>query len=363
MTTLRLYLARAWLGAFAASLAAAAALYLGIDVLGRVGEVLPFAPAASKLAAYFLFKLPKILFDVFPAACLLATLASLGALDRNRELAAMRAAGVAPAQIAAPVLVAALLLSVGALAWNEAVVPASSSRSRWLWDVELKQKVYRGVFDASSLWFQEARGFVRIDRYDAAARTIRGLTLFETDPAFGLKRITTVDSILWIDGRWVAGPATVKELAGGDLRVQALPAGQFALTEDPDSLTTRRRKPEETGFLEMRRQVAAVEARGLPVGESLVDLHHKLAWPFSGFFVTLLAAPMTLRMRRRGPGYGREVRAGIALGFAYWILTGTALSAGRTGALPPLLAAWTANAATATLALAAWAAGRLSARR
>ena len=92
MTTLRLYLARAWLGAFAASLAAAAALYLGIDVLGRVGEVLPFAPAASKLAAYFLFKLPKILFDVFPAACLLATLASLGALDRNRELAAMRAA-------------------------------------------------------------------------------------------------------------------------------------------------------------------------------------------------------------------------------------------------------------------------------
>ena len=83
----------------------------------------------------------------------------------------------------------------------------------------------------------------------------------------------------------------------------------------------------------------------------------------SALLLVAAAPPATLRMRRRGPGYGREVRAGIALGFAYWILTGTALSAGRTGALPPLLAAWTANAATATLALAAWAAGRLSARR
>jgi lipopolysaccharide export system permease protein len=35
---------------------------------------------------------------------------------------------------------------------------------------------------------------------------------------------------------------------------------------------------------------------------------------------------------------------GLAVGFAYWVIFGVASSFGRSGVLPPLIAAWAANA-------------------
>jgi lipopolysaccharide export system permease protein len=351
------YLARSWLAVFLAAMGATGSLYVVIDVFDRVGEVLPFSPAWTAILSYFLFKLPKILFDVFPAACLLATLVTIGTMSRTREIVAMRACGLSTRRIAAPMLAAALLLSFAALTWSELVVPVAATRSRWLWDVELKQKVYRGVFDSASLWFQTERGFVHLRRYDAGARVISGLSLYEAGPDFDLERIVEVDSMTWQDGRWTASSGFVKELSGEGPRVRPLSAGEFQLDEDPENLAARKRRPEEFSSRQLNRQIAQLQARGLGADEYLVDLHHKLAWPFAGFFVALLGVPLGLRTAGRQAGLARSTATGLVIGFAYWIATGLALSAGRTGGLPPLLAAWLANLGCFVLALGLYSRG------
>ncbi len=350
------YLARTWSLAFAAAMLAGASLYVVIDVFDRIGEVLPFSPSSASLVSYFLFKLPKILFDVFPAASLLATLVSIGMLSRSREILALRACGISTRRIAAPIITCAMLLSIGALYWSENVVPVAATRSRWLWDVELKQKVYRGVFDAASIWYQSDRGFVHIRRYDAGTRVITGLTLYEADRQFQLHRVDEVDSVTWQDGRWIASGGFVKELDGSELRVRPLAPGEFVLAEDPENLAARKRRPEEFSFAQLRDQIRQLEARGLAADELLVDLHHKLAWPFAGFVVALLGVPVALRAGR-GSGLARGTAVGLVIGFGYWILTGLALSAGRTGTLSPIVAAWCANAACAGVSLALYARG------
>ncbi len=349
MRILRRYVARTWLRVFATAMLAAASLFLIVDVFDRVGEVLPFSPSWTALTSYFLFKLPKILFDVFPAASLLATLISVGSLARTSELGAMRAAGLSDRRIAAPIVACALLLSIGALFWSENVVPVAATRSRWLWDVELKQKVYRGVFDAASLWFQNDRGFVHIRRYDAGARVISGLSLYEASTDFVLKRVYEVETMSWRDGRWVSSGGFVKNIEG-DLSVRPLAAAEFELHEDPENLAARKRRPEEFSFVQLRSQIAQLESRGLAADEYLVDLHHKLSWPFAGFFVALVALPLALG-GARSSGLARGTAIGLVIGFSYWIATGLALSAGRTGAVSPVLAAWAANAACTVVAI------------
>jgi lipopolysaccharide export system permease protein len=39
----------------------------------------------------------------------------------------------------------------------------------------------------------------------------------------------------------------------------------------------------------------------------------------------------------------QSIGAGIVIGFSYWLVFAFAMSLGRSGTLPPLLAAWTAN--------------------
>lgn len=356
MSILWRYVARAWLSVFATAMLATGGLYIVIDIFDRLGEVLSFSPSWTALVSYFLFKLPKILYDVYPAATLLATLISIGMLARNHELGAMRSSGMSDRRLAAPILACALLLSLGALFWSENVVPVAATRSRWLWDVELKQKVYRGVFDAASLWFQNDRGFVHIRRYDAGARVISGLSLYESDPEFNLQRVIEIESMTWRDDRWVSSGGFVKDIAGDEFHVRPLAPAEIELHEDPENLAARKRRPEEFSFRQLRRQIAQLEARGLAADEYLVDLHHKLAWPFAGFFVTLLAVPLALRSGR-GSGLARATATGLIVGFGYWIVTGLALSAGRTGGVSPPAAAWAANGLCSIIAAALLARG------
>lgn len=342
MSILWRYLARTWLKLFATTLLAVAGLYVVVDVFNRIGEVLPYSPSWRALVSYFLFKTPKILFDVFPAASLLATLTTMGVFMRSNEMLAMRACGMSPRRIALPIVISAFLLSLTALLWSEEVVPVAATRSRWLWDVELKQKVYRGVYDAASLWFQNDQGFVHIRRYDAGAGVISGLSLYEADRSFDLQRIYEIETMIWQNERWVSSGGFVKNVSGVDLQVQALAPAEFELREDPENLAARKRRPEEFGFRQLRIQIEQLKSRGLGADEFLVDLHHKLAWPFAGFFVALLGVPLALRAGR-GSGLARGTALGLVVGFAYWIVTGLALSAGRTGGLSPAIAAWTAN--------------------
>ena len=358
MNILWRYTARAWTSVFWTAMLATAGLYVVIDIFDRLGEVLSFSPSWTALVSYFLFKLPKIVFDVYPAASLLATLISIGVLSRNHEISAMRSCGISDRRLAAPILACALLVSLGALFWSENVVPVAATRSRWLWDVELKQKVYRGVFDAASLWFQNDRGFVHIRRYDAGARVISGLSLYESDPDFNLLRVVEVESMTWQDGRWVSSGGFVKDVSGEEFRVRPLAPAEVELHEDPENLAARKRRPEEFSFRQLRRQIAQLESRGLTADEYLVALHHKLAWPFAGFFVALLAVPLALRTGRDS-GLARGTATGLVIGFAYWIVTGLALSAGRTGGISPPVAAWAANGACAIIAAALFKRGSL----
>ena len=85
-----------------------------------------------------------------------------------------------------------------------------------------------------------------------------------------------------------------------------------------------------------------LRARGLEATGLEVDLQAKLAVPFSGVISVLLGLPIALRVGRR-TGMGWALITGLAAGFAYWVTMAVAMSMGRTGALPPVAAAWLAN--------------------
>jgi lipopolysaccharide export system permease protein len=58
--------------------------------------------------------------------------------------------------------------------------------------------------------------------------------------------------------------------------------------------------------------------------------------------MAFLGIPFSLRDGRSG-GLGVGVGFSIVIGFSYFIINSLLLSLGQAGAIPPLLAAWTAN--------------------
>ena len=346
------YLALQYLRGLAVCLFVGTGLFLVLDFFQRVNHLARYDPTPATLVMYFASRLPMMITEIYPAAALLAVLLAVGLLNRHREILALRACGFSNWQLASPVIAASMLVSFALLAWTEVVVPPSAVRYREINDIVIKKKVARGLYNSSSLWFQSVGGFVHVDYFDAHAEILHGLTVYDADPEFQLTRILEVPEARWANGRWEMPTGTVKLVgADGGVTIRDLLPGELALTETPRDFARKRHSAREMSFFGLRRKLDMLRAKGLDATDLRVDLQIKLALPFSGVISALMGFPLAVRTGRRA-GMGYTLAFGLILGLAYWVTMGVALSAGRAGVLPPVFAAWAANALFAALAVA-----------
>jgi len=354
MSIISRYIVAQYLRIFALCLAAGTSLFVVIDFFSRIGNLFVYEPSVASVAGYFLFKLPRVIADVYPAAALMAVFLAIGMLSRHREILALMACGMSTFQMVAPLLLASALLSCGFLVWNETVVPAASTRSHLINDIGIKRKDHHGRFDANGLWIYDRHGFLNVDYFDAKNSSLYGLTLYEASPSFRLNRIIGIPKAQWENGAWQISDGVVKNLGpDGEILLRPLQAGEFELSTKPQEFSQRRRSTHEFSYGALARQIAVVRRMGLDVSTLLVDLYAKIAWPFSGLVTVFLGFPLAIRGGYRA-GVAYNLTLGMVIGFGYWITVALAAAAGHRGGIPPLAAAWTANALFAVLGALAY---------
>ncbi|HEX4925585.1 MAG TPA: LptF/LptG family permease, partial [Bdellovibrionales bacterium] len=101
LTLIDRYIAKLFLGFFAAGLAVFVTLYVVVDTTAlSVQETVP----GSVLIAYYGYSLPTIVYQMLPVACLVGTLFTLMSMGRTNELTALFSAGFSLARVSAPIL-------------------------------------------------------------------------------------------------------------------------------------------------------------------------------------------------------------------------------------------------------------------
>jgi lipopolysaccharide export system permease protein len=343
LTLLDRYLTGRFLAAFPYCLVAAVALFVVFDFFVRVGELAEHGARTADVVEYFAFKTPRVLSQVYPAAMLFAVLTAVGALAEQNEVLAMKACGVSPARMLVPLSVAGACLSVLLLAWNETIVPPAAGRARYVLDVEIRNRLEAGFFNASSLWFRTAQGYVNADYFDATANVLYGVKLHELDASFRVRTVVTVPRATWSDGEWRFERGRVLTFVGAeDMFFRAATPSDLRIDVPPEELRRKRRQSYEMGFGELRRQVYDLRRDGLDAREYVVDLYAKVAGPFAGLVSVMIGLPLAIRSTRRG-GLLRNAAIGLGVSFVYWMASAVALAAGHAGTIPPLIAAWAAN--------------------
>src|SRR5207253_1286023 len=129
------------------------------------------------------------------------------------EFVALRACGVSVWQITPPLLVLAALISAGAFAWNETVVPYSAHRWHEIENLEIKGRGPASVFAGREVWFHGRAGFYNIDRVSPRKQTLWGLAVYQLDADFRLARLIEAESAVWDGALWQLVGARTLEFA------------------------------------------------------------------------------------------------------------------------------------------------------
>lgn len=352
--TLLFYIARQFMGWFAALVAVAAVLVLMLDSLELVRRAAsrPEVGAAT-IIQMALLHLPHIIDTVLPFAMLFAAMAALWRLSRYQELAVARAAGLSIWQLLLPGLMVAVFLGlIKILAFN----PLAAVSLSMFEDYEVEyfnRRPNNPVLQGDGLWLKDySQAFdliIHAEKLDPKERVFQQVTVFQflERDRFNA-RIDASEAVL-VDGAWQFSDVQV---VGPDRPVAELDTLALSTRLNWGKLEESFATPASMPVWRLPSFIRLLEDAGFSAAAHRVQLHVALAAPVAMAAMVLIAAGFAIRPPRRGGILALMTMAAMA-GLGFHLLTQVFFRLGLSGQLPAALAAWAPVGCVAMLG-AAW---------
>lgn len=320
-----------------------------VDLIEHIDTFIDYRTTPGQILRYYFYHAPYWIALTLPIAALLGTLFSLTSLARANELTAMKAAGISLYRLLLPLLAFSLAFGGLAFFFTDQVVPAATYRYRAVWD-EIRA-VNRADGSRRQVLLQDVEGQLVFARsYDARTQRASEVSCEEQRAGRVVRRLEG-RRLEWRDDRWVLLDGHEYRFGAAGTQVEAFAQRELpALTLRPADFAQQQKKPEEMDYGELRNYIDRARANGEDPTRQQVDLHLKIAFPFTCFVIVLLGAPLAADARRSGlaGSFGR----GTLICFVYYSCVKAGQALGWNELLSPALGAWLPNLIFGFLGLA-----------
>ncbi len=343
MTIIDRYISKEFFKLFALVMVSFTLLYLIVDFFNRIRMFLSNNATVYQIAGHFGYGIPQIISHTMPVAVLLASLLTFSLLSRNSEIVAMKSSGISLYRVSVPVLVAAALISGCSFLFNEFITPYANQKAKYIEFVEVKKQQRTGAFKQNQIWYRSRNAIYNIAYFDHASNKLKGITINYFDPEFRLTMRIDAKEAEWLNNGWAFKNILITKFTGADFPVlERVASRTIELPEKPSDLKAVQKDIDEMGFMELRSFIKKLQSDGYDASRYLADMYGKIAFVMVSVVLAVLGISFSLRSERSG-GIALSIGAGIVIGFSYWIVFAFTVSLGRSGVLPPFLAAWAAN--------------------
>jgi len=338
--TLDRYVAGIFLRAFAGALLALVGLYVVVDGIERLDELIE--AGLSLAARAYAYQMPMIVAQVVPVVALAAAVFTVLSLQRRDELWAMVAAGVSAYRALAPVFVMGVVLTFALWANQEWVIPKVAPKLLHA----AKQVSGEGEFSYHDVLVRDGRGrLFWMGRYDFAEKVMYDVAVLEFYPSGSPRTYYMAETARYQEDEpqgWVLmGYTQLSFLSGGE---RDATKGRAGVEEGRETLVASDLSPGgigakqlEAGFMGISQAYRILQKRP-ELGGLRVSLHSKLAFPVSTLVLLLIGIPSSLRWGGRGYLLGAGV--GLMVSFFFLACYLASIELGNRGELPAVIAAW-----------------------
>jgi len=338
------YLIRQYLVYLGIGTVIGAVLISVVDLLQTLDRFLRVKPPLTTILEHFVYRLPGELYKGLPMIVLISTVFLFLSLTRQRELDALKAAGVSLYRASLPILLVAGAISVGAVMFQETLLPDINARSEEVDRVKIRGQLPRHLQRQTQIWYRSSdTRFFRMALLDPVGKSMEGLTVLDISRDFRLVERLDARLAQWSSAGWQLTDGVFRRV-GPQNRVtsEMFDSRLLPMPEHIDDFIQVQNAPDTMSFMELRAYVARLRDGGHRVTRYLVQLYAKLSFPLVHLIMALVAIPFALVSPRSG---GRAMGIGVAIVIAagYWVVHSVAIAFAQADLLPAALAAWTAN--------------------
>jgi lipopolysaccharide export system permease protein len=347
MRILDKYILKELAGPFLFGVAAIASVFIGSSTLFRIAQyITQYGASLSSVTKMFIYNLPGIIVLTFPISMLLASLMSFGRLSASGEITAMKSGGISFFRLAAPVFIAAFVISLITVVINEKVVPAAKQAYNYTVRVEI-MKNFQPRSQEHIIIKDISRGnmerLIYARKFDQNTGIMSNVTMqeFREDK---LVRIQNAEKVVWQKGQWIMYDGTINELSKDERRIErtlTFKEQVMPVARTPANVAMEQKAYEEMTIRELKQQIQIMKLDNNESGKYQVELHQRVSIPMACFIFALIGAPLGVTGNRSSTSIGFGIS--VVIIFIYYMIMAIFATMGQGGAIPAFIAAWMPN--------------------
>jgi len=313
------------------------------DFVEKLDNFVDAGVGADVMLVFYWYSLPYFIDMALPMSMLLATVISLGTLNKNYEIAAMRASGISMVRIARPLLLLGLFFTLFQFVFQNLVVMPFNHQHKEITRNVLKPK--RSPTKIKEVVRQDVNGnIIIIKSFDVIANKGIDISILAYRDS-GITERWDYGYMQWIDSlnTWKKGEGLKRKFdSDGRLLFSRVSHEEdLPLTITPFDIQKEQIRPNEMNIFQLRDFIEKKKVLGLNPHRWIVDFHFKMAFVMTGFIVVFLGISFALQGTRENLalGVGKSV---VAL-FIYYILLIGGQKVAYNSSMHPAFAVWFGN--------------------
>lgn len=329
-------------------LAGFSALFLIVTLFQLLDPITRNNIEFSVVASYLFFLMPMVVNYMAPLAGLVSVMVTFGLLEKTSQVIVLKASGISIYRLAAPALLASLILSACVFLNQDYILPFTQRRQDNLYHlIRSGQEPAQTFFQTDHKWIfgsddTRVYNYAHFNPVDNAFADFTVLNL--SKQPFGVTGRLFARHARWNPATqsWLLQDGWERHFSGKRTAVEDNFKQRYvSLPERPDYFKRDSRESSMLTLAELRKNIRDLARAGFDVLDLKIDLYSKIASPLTCLIMIIVGLPFAFSVGKRGALYG--VTIGIAIGLIYWGLLGLSQQMGRYELLPPLLAAWAPN--------------------
>ena len=322
-------------------------VYLIVDFFEKLRKFLKYDADLSLILSFFAYRIPEIVFLLAPLGALMASILTVGGLNRTREITAMRSCGLSFYQIAMPFLAFAMFVSVMSLGLTAVFIPLANLKAEYVKSVAIMQKPEALLSAPDGLWLRVGQTqLLQIDSVKQEGRHVAGVHYYTLSDPFRLSEIVEAEQGSFIQGEWMMENVVERQIMGdGRIAIKEQPHRSIALPLTPEDFQNwLSQSPKHMTLYRLSDYIERITQNGHNPQRYLSDYWARVAYSMVPLVMTLLGVSISLRgTGARSAGAAKGVGQTLAIGFLFWAVHSVGVVLGQNGAVMPLVGSWIAT--------------------
>lgn len=291
----------------------------------------------KEIVLYLTLTSPRVLYELLPSSALLGSIFVLGAMSNNREIVALRCAGMSVMGLIRAVLSAGLLLMLFAVLLGEFIAPDADRIANLVRDTAKKGEVV--LHARYGLWVRDGRQFINV-RQISKDGALGDASIYELDEQRHIRFITHVDNARYAgNDSWVLENVKQTEIAPQQVFVNESKQKLWRSSIDPNLLDVVVVKAENLSLYDLAMYVRFLKENNQKSQRFELAFWGRVINPLITVVMLLVSTPFVIGFKRV-ESMGARMVTGVIFGIGFNMTDQIATHLGLVYDFNPMLVAF-----------------------